>query len=212
MAEISVVAEARFDRGTRPARRLRAAGKIPGVIYGHGTEPIAVAVEARALRTALTSDAGLNALIDMAVGSSRHLVVARELQRNPVRGTVSHVDFQVVRRDEVITAEVPITLVGEAVEVAHGDGRVEQQLFALTIKAFPSDIPTSMEVDVSGLILGGVIKVGDLSLPKGVVADVDPDAPVVVGQGPRKAVVGEGEETPEGEASASTGGSSSGEG
>ncbi len=187
------------------------------MLYGHGSEPIPVAVEARALRTALTTDAGLNALIDLTVGSDRHLVVARELQRNPVRGTVSHVDFQVVRRDEVITAEVPLVLVGEAVEVAHGDGRVEQQLFTLTVKAFPADIPTSVEVDISSLVLGAVIKVSDLGLPKGVAVDVDPESPVVVGQAPRKATVGEGEEAAEGESTggasgATAAGSASGEG
>jgi len=186
MAEISVTAEPRHQRGSAPSRRLRASGKIPGIVYGHGAEPIAVAVGVRELRAALTTEAGTNALIDLAVGPTRHLVVARELQRHPVKGTVTHVDFQVVRRDEVISAEAPVALVGEAVEVAHSDGRVDQQTFALTVKALPSDIPTVIEVDISGLRVGDSIKVGDIALPAGVAADTDPETVVVVAQAARK--------------------------
>ncbi|HUY86283.1 MAG TPA: 50S ribosomal protein L25 [Acidimicrobiales bacterium] len=208
MPEISVIAEPRPQRGTSNSRRLRREGKIPGVVYGHGTDPVAVAVQARSLRSALTTDAGLNALLDLKVGESSHLVVTRELQRHPVKGTVSHVDFLVVRRDEVIAAEVPLVLVGEAVEVGHGDGRVEQQLFTLPVKAIPSNIPTSVDVDISELTIGGSIKVSDLNLGQGVSADIDPESSIVVGQPPRKGTGAEGEEGAEGEAPASASASS----
>lgn len=202
MAEIPVAAERREDRGSRESRRLRRAGKIPGVVYGHGTEALPVAVEVRALRSALTTEAGSNALIDLSVGSQRHLVVARELQRHPVRGTVDHVDFQVVRRDEVISAEVPVSLVGEATEVAHGDGRVEQLVFSLAVKALPGNIPTGIEVDVSGLQIGATIKVSEIALPDKVTTDVDPETAIVVGQAPRKAAGVEGAEGAEAAAAA----------
>jgi len=120
------------------------------------------------------------------------------MQRHPVAQTVTHVDFVIVRRDEVISADVPITLTGEAIEVHHGDGLVEQQLFALTINALPTAIPSAIEADISGLTIGGSVRVSDLVLPEGVTTDVDPESAVVVGQPPR--VVVEEEVAAEGEA------------
>jgi large subunit ribosomal protein L25 len=108
------------------------------------------------------------------------LALARELQRHPVRNTVIHVDFQIVRRDEVISAEVPITLVGEAKEVEVVKGVIEQPLLSLTINATPGTIPSAIEVDISELQVGDQIRVGDLALPAGVTTDVDPDEAVVI--------------------------------
>lgn len=206
MAEIRVHAEGGRAPGSRPSRRLRAQGKIPGVVYGHGIEPVSVAVDAKDLRSALTTEAGLNALLDLHVDGTSHLTLAREIQRHPVRGTVSHVDFQVVRRDEVVTSEVPISLVGEAVEVHREDGLVDQQLFNLAVQAVPTRIPNAIEVDVSGLTIGETIRVGELGLPEGVATEIDPEAAVVVGQPPQVRaadLLAEGEEVPgEGEAAA----------
>ena len=199
MAEITLSAETGRPTGTRSSGRLRAGGKIPGVVYGHGIEPIPVAVDARALRAALTTDAGLNALLNLDLGSSAHLTLARELQRHPVRHTVVHVDFQVVRRDEVIAAEVPIALVGEAEEVHRGAGVVDQQLFALVVHATPGRIPNTIEVDVSRLTIGDTVRVGDLRLPSGVTSDVDVEAAIVVAQPPQ---VSEGDLVSEADAEA----------
>lgn len=186
MAEITLPVVSGRTTGSRPAGRLRAAGSIPGVVYGHGIDPVPVAVEARALRAALTTDAGINALLDLRVeGGGSHLTVARELQRDPVRNTVVHVDFQVVRRDEVIAADVPVLLVGDAIQVHHGDGVVDQQLFSLPVHATPGRIPNVVEVDVSGLAIGDTVRVADLPLPDGVTTDLEPDAAVVVGQPPQ---------------------------
>lgn len=185
MPEIVLEAEAGRPLGSSSSRRLRAAGKIPGVIYGHGTEPVAVAVPGRELRVALSGDAGTNTLLSLRAGGKTYLTVPRELQRHPVRGTITHVDFQIVRRDEIIAADVSIGLVGEATEVHHGDGIVDQQLFTLPVRAKPADIPTHFDVDISGLTIGGVIRVGDLSLPKGVTTDLDDEAPIVTGVPPR---------------------------
>ena len=191
MAEVVLAAEVGRPLGTRAVRRLRRAGKVPGVIYGHGTEPLPVAVEGRELRVALTGEAGLNQLLSLDTGSGTYLTIAREMQRHPVAQTVTHVDFVIVRRDEVISAEVPITLVGEALEVQHGDGLVEQQMFTLTINALPNDIPSGLEADISELTIGDQVRVSDLSLPSGVTTDVDPDTTVAVGQPPRVVVLEE---------------------
>jgi large subunit ribosomal protein L25 len=205
MAEIPVPVEAGRRAGSSASRRLRAEGKIPGVVYGHGIEPLSVTVDARALRSALTTEAGLNALLALQVDGQTHLTLAREIQRHPVRGTVSHVDFQVVRRDEVVTSEVPISLVGDATAVHREDGLVDQQLFSLAVQAVPTRIPNVIEVDVSELTIGEVVKVGQLTLPEGVSTEVDPEAAVVVGQPPQVSaadLVREGEEPEAAEAEA----------
>lgn len=185
MPEIVLQAEVGRPLGSSAARRLRREGMIPGVVYGHGSEPVAVAVPGRELRTALSGDAGMNTLLSLQADGQTYLTVARELQRHPVRGTVTHVDFQIVRRDEVIGADVQIVLIGEAVEVHHGDGLVDQQLFVIPVHAKPADIPTSIEVDISGLTIGGVVRVGDLPLSDGVAVDLDDDVAVVIGVPPR---------------------------
>jgi large subunit ribosomal protein L25 len=206
MAEVVLAAEVGRPLGTRAVRRLRREGKVPGVIYGHGTDPLPVAVVARDLRVALTGEAGLNQLLSLNTGSATYLTLAREMQRHPVAQTVTHVDFVIVRRDEVISADVPIVLVGEAIEVHHGDGLVEQQMFALPINALPADIPSSLEADVSELTIGGQVRVSDLTLPTGVTTDLDPDTTVAVGQPPRVVVEEVSEEAEEGaEAAAEAG-------
>ena len=151
MAEVVLAAEVGRPTGSRAVRRLRREGKIPAVIYGHGTDPLPVAIVARELRIALNSEAGANQLLSLDTGSGTYLALAREMQRHPVAQTVTHVDFIIVRRDEVIAADVPIVLVGEAIEVQHGDGLVEQQMFTLAINALPTAIPSAIEADISAL-------------------------------------------------------------
>ena len=187
MDEVSLVADVGRVKGSAEARRLRAAGKVPAVLYGHGIEPLPLAVGSRDLRAALTSDSGLNALISLDVAGKRHLAMARQLQRHPVRRTIDHVDFVIVRRDEIVAAEVPVHLVGEAEAVERVDGLVEQQLFAVEVHAKPGDIPNAIEVDISGLEIGEAIRVGDLKLPAGVTTELDPEDPVVLGQASRVA-------------------------
>lgn len=204
MPEITIDAETGRKPGTRPAGRLRREGKIPGVIYGHGIEPIPVAVDGRELRAALSTDAGVNALLSMKVDGASHLAMARVIQRHPVRHNVTHVDFQVVRRDEVMSVEVPLTLVGEAAAVHRDDGVVAQEMHSLTVRATPDRIPNHVEVDISGLEVGTTIRVQDLRLPAGVSTDVDPEAAIVVGQPPQAAaeIAAVEAEAAEGEAAA----------
>lgn len=210
MPEIVLQAEAGRPRGSSAARRLRAQGMVPGIVYGHGAEPLPVAVPSRELRIALSGESGTNTLLSLRAGGKTYLTLAREIQRHPVRGTVTHVDFQIVRRDEVIAADVPLVLVGHAIEVEHGDGLVDQQLFTLPVHAKPSDIPTSVEADVSGLTIGAVIRVGDLELPRGVTVDLEPDVAVVTGVPPRVQALGPEGAPAEGEAAATAGGGAGG--
>src|ERR1700683_4333001 len=139
MADVILAAEVGRTSGSRATRRLRREGKIPGVIYGHGTDPVPVAVPARELRLALNGEAGANQLLSLETRTTPSLTLAREIQRHPIAQTVTHVDFQIVRRDEVISADVSIVLIGEALEVHHGDGLVDQQMFTLAVNARPAD-------------------------------------------------------------------------
>jgi len=217
MAEFTLVAEAGREVGTRPARRQRVAGRIPGVVYGNGVDPIPVTVVARELRAALSTEAGLNALLSLDVDGKKYLTLARELQRHPVRGTLLHVDFQVVDPNREVSADVPITLVGDAVELHRADGVLEQMLFALPVKARPADIPSHVEVDISGLAVGTAVRVGDVEMPAGVTPDIDPESTIAIGQPPRVVVAeaAEGEAVAEGAgaaAAAAAGGEAGGGG
>ena len=184
MPDIALAAEVRAERGSSSSRRTRTDGRIPAVIYGHGIEPVAVTIDARELRSALNAQSGGSVLFNVNVGKDQHLVIAREVQRHPIRNTVAHVDFQVVRRDEIISASVTITLVGETTKVTRAGGIVEHALLNLPIHGKPADIPSSIEVDVEQLEVGMAIRVADLKLPAGVTADVDPETPVVVAAAP----------------------------
>jgi large subunit ribosomal protein L25 len=180
MAEITLVAQPGRPTGSPQSRRLRATGRIPAVIYGHGVEASSVSVDARELRLALSGDAGVNQLLSIAVDGTDHLALARVLQRHPVRNTVIHIDFQVVSRTEVISADVPIILIGEAKHVEQERGVLEHVLQSLTIVALPGEIPNAIEVDVSEMVIGDSVRVSDLKLPTGVTTEADPDEPVVM--------------------------------
>lgn len=178
MADVTLVAEPGRAIGTPESKRLRAAGRIPAVVYGRGVEATAVSVDARELRHALAG--GVNQLLDLRVGSARHLTLARVLQRHPVRNTVVHVDFQVVSRTEIISAEVSVIVTGEAKAVEQERGVIDQPLQSLTVNATPGDIPGEITVDITDLSIGDTIRVADLDLPRGVTTDVDPDEPVLI--------------------------------
>jgi len=177
MAEMTLAAEPGRKAGSRESRRLRRAGQVPAVVYGHGMSPLAVSVGARELRAALAH--GANQVITLEIGKDKHTVLARQLQRHPVRRSVSHVDFQVVRRDEVVSADVPIVVVGTATQVELARGVLEHTLSVLPVRTTPDRIPAEVQVDVSRLEVGEAIRVRDVALPEGVVADADPDEPVV---------------------------------
>lgn len=206
MAEITLVAEPGRATGSAASRRLRTAGRVPAVVYGHGVDPASVSVDGRELRIALSGSSGVNQLLSLDVAGTRHLALARVLQRHPVRGTVTHVDFQVVSRDEVVSAEVPVTIVGEARAVEQERGVIEHVLASLTIKAKPGSIPEVIEVDVTDLRIGDTIRVAQLPLPAGVTTDVDPEEAVVVAAGSSVTTEVVEEEEAEAEAAAGQGG------
>ena len=204
MPETTLTATTGREIGSSSTRRLRAEGRIPAVVYGHGTDPIPVAVVGREFQIAMSGEAGLNTLLSLNVGGTEHLTLARDIQHHPVRNTVSHIDFLIVRRDELISAEITINLVGEAVEVGHGDGIVDQQLFTLHIKAKPMDIPNSVDLDISSLTIGGALHVSDIAIPAGVELESDPEATVAAGIPPRVQAAAETGEAAEEAAPAAT--------
>jgi large subunit ribosomal protein L25 len=136
-------------------------------------------VNAKEFRTAVSGEHGLNALITLDADGKKYTVMAREIQRHPVCGTVSHIDFQVVDPNQTVVAEVPLHLIGDAVEVRHADWEVDQQMFSIEVKTRPDQIPNFIEVNISELTAGAAIRVGDLVLPKGVEAAGDVSVAVV---------------------------------
>ena len=191
MSEVKLTAETGRTIGSRSSGRLRGEGQIPAVVYGHGIDPISVSVDRKALRAALHTDAGHNALINLETGSGSHLTIVKDLQRHPVRNEVVHVDFLVVNRDEVVTIDTPIVLQGESEAVKAANGTIDQQLFTLSVNAKPADIPNDITVDVSGMDIGDAIRVGDLQLPAGVTTDVDPEEAVATAQVTRATIEAE---------------------
>ncbi len=187
--DASLTVETGRETGTRAAKRLRATGKIPAVVYGLGTEAVPVSVDWPELRRALSTDAGLNALIDLTVEGTTRLSIVKELQRHPVRRTVTHVDFQLIDPDAPLTVEVPIVLFGESSALEALRGMVDQIKHTLTVEARPGTIPNQLEVDVSGLELGTTVQVGDIALPEGVTTPTDPEDVVAQGSATRSTLL-----------------------
>jgi large subunit ribosomal protein L25 len=202
--DVVLVAEPRSEQGSRPAGRLRRAGSVPAVVYGLGTETVPVKVPARELTNALAK--GANTLITLKLDGDEALTLARQVQRDPTRGDLLHVDFIRVRTDVAVAAEVPLHLTGEPEGVKSG-GIVEQLIFNLPIEAKPQDIPAALEHDISALEIGDQLRVAELSLPPGVATTVEADelvgqvvAPRVVEEEEPEAEEGEEGEGVEGEA------------
>jgi large subunit ribosomal protein L25 len=169
MSEVTLVAETGRELGTRPSRRVRREGRVPGVVYGSGGAATSLTVDRADLRRALSTAAGINALITLTVDGESHLTVVRELQRHPVRRDVVHIDFLKVAADAPIEVEVPIRLVGEAKQVTTNGGMTEQRLSVLRVVVRPDSIPDAIECDISGMSLEDAsILVSDLQLPEGV--------------------------------------------
>jgi large subunit ribosomal protein L25 len=192
--EVVLTAEPRAERGSRPAGRLRRAGRIPAVVYGLGGSTVPVTVPSRELGHILTH--GANTLITLRLDGDDQLTLARQVQRHPTRGDFVHVDFIRVRTDVAVSAEVALHLLGEPEGVRNG-GLLEQLVFGLPIEAMPQNIPASIEVEVSHLDIGDQVRLDELTLPPGVTATIEPDALLAQVVAPR---VVEAEAEPEGEA------------
>ncbi|HEX7463449.1 MAG TPA: 50S ribosomal protein L25/general stress protein Ctc [Actinomycetota bacterium] len=167
MAELKLKATKRDGAGKGVARKLRAAGQVPAVLYGHGMAPVSIAIDSKELFHALHGSAGGNVLVDLVVDGKQHLTLPREIQRDHVRGRYLHVDFLAVRRDEKVVVDVPVRVVGESPGVKAG-GVLEHHLWDLHVECFPGDVPDGIDADVSSLQVGDSLRVGDLVLPKGV--------------------------------------------
>jgi large subunit ribosomal protein L25 len=183
VADISLAVEVREDqaRGKGAARKMRAAGRIPGIVYGPGRTTVSISVDPLPLERMIeTSHAGLNTLIDLAGASevAGWTVLVKDLQREPVHGTLMHVDFYEVNLTSRITVSVPIRLTGTSVGVTMG-GLLDHALRALELDCLPDAIPDEISVDVTELEQGHSIHVVDLALPAGVELHSQGDLPVV---------------------------------
>lgn len=154
--------------GTRPTKRLRRDGRVPGIVYGSDIDPIAIHVAERDLYTVLHTEAGLNAIIEIDVDGQSVLTVAREIYRHPVRGEINHVDFIQVSLDTEIEAEVHVEFVGAPVGVAEDAGILQVLEPSVTITALPNAIPSSITLDISGMAVHDTLTVGDLPDIEGV--------------------------------------------
>jgi large subunit ribosomal protein L25 len=182
LGQNDLVAEVREGKGKGVARKLRAAGRIPAVLYGRGKESRSLTLDPHALERLLrASDAGMNTLIDLRVAGSEaknQVVLVKELQRDPVRGVPLHADLYQVDLETSIDVSVPIHLVGRPQGVELNDGILDHSLRELEVACLPRAIPESFEVDVSALEIGDSIHVRDLALPEGVELRSDADLSV----------------------------------
>jgi large subunit ribosomal protein L25 len=219
MAEIKLVAEPREGTGKGVARKLRAAGRVPAVLYGGGLESTPQSVDSKDLFHVLHTGAGSNVLVDLVVNGDEHLIIPRDIRRDHIHGRFIHVDFLAVRRDEKIKISVPVRIVGESVGVKAG-GVVEHHLWEIEVECLPQDVPDAIEADISELEIGMGFRVADLAAPSGVTFLTHEDESVVAVAQPQMAVeleeeAAEGEEA-EGEAAegeeGAAGGAAEGEG
>ena len=181
MEEILLNANTTRDIGSSSSRRARKDGVVPGVLYGLNEESVSLSVAWPDLRRALTTDSGINAIIQLEVDGKKQMTIVKDIQRHPVKRDVMHVDFLRIDPNKNVTVDVPLVMIGEAREVSAADGMVDQNMFSLTVSAPPDRIPTEIEVDISALTVGDAVRVGDINLPEGVTSEGDPEDPIAVG-------------------------------
>lgn len=179
MSTTTLAATPRSAAGSAAARRLRAEGHIPGVLYGHGMTPVSLTVERRDLRIALSGPAGVNTLLNLEVGGQKYPAVVKELQRHPIKRTVSHIDFLQVSMTEEITVQVPVHLEGEAKAVASEGMLVDRAVDTIEVRCTPGNMPAQITIDITEMQPGDVIRLADITLPAGVTATGDEEMPVV---------------------------------
>jgi large subunit ribosomal protein L25 len=204
MAEVKLVAEPRDGTGKGVARKLRAAGRVPAVLYGAGLDSTPVSVDSKDLFHVLHTGAGYNVLVDLKIDGTEHLVIPRDVQRDHIHGRFIHLDLLAVRRDEKIKILVPVRIVGESVGVKAG-GVVEHHLWEIELECLPQDVPEAVDADITELEIGMGLRVGDLVAPAGTTFLTSEEESVVAVVQPQMAVeleeeAAEGEEGLEGEA------------
>jgi large subunit ribosomal protein L25 len=192
---VKLVVQNRAVLGSAESRRLRRRGLVPGVLYGRET-PVAITIGERDLRAALTTEGGLNAVLDVVVESGKtHPSVLKDYQQDVVRGTITHVDLQEVRLDQPIHATVPVALIGEPAGAVEG-GVLSQVTVEVNVEALPMEVPQHLEVDVSGLHVNDTLRLDAVPAPEGVTLLDDPETVIATVTLPTPIEV----EEPEGEA------------
>ncbi|MFE0386604.1 50S ribosomal protein L25/general stress protein Ctc [Streptomyces bungoensis] len=196
MSEVKLSAETRTEFGKGAARRVRRDNRVPGVLYGHGTDPVHLTLPGHELLLALRTP---NVLISLDIdGKSNELAIPKSVQRDPIKGFLEHVDLLLVKRGEKVTVEIPVHTEGE---LAPGGYLLEHVLNTLPVEAEATHIPESVTVSVEGLEAGASILAKDIPLPSGTKLAVDEDAVVLQVLAAQAEEVAEGEET-EGEEAA----------
>jgi large subunit ribosomal protein L25 len=160
--EVHIAATPRTEFGKGPARRERATGRVPAVLYGHGTDTRHISLPGHDVLLALRTANVLIRLEGLSGGSQ--LALPKAVQRDPIKGTVEHVDLIIVRAGEKVTVDIPVTVTGEIAP----DGLLDQQLVQISVEAEATAIPPGVEVSVEGMEVGASVHAGDLVLPQGV--------------------------------------------
>ena len=169
MAEIKIQAEERTEFGKGAARRIRRSDKVPAVLYGHGSEPVHVTLPGHELMMAFKT---ANVLLSVELGKDKHLVIPKQVQRDPLKGFIEHADLLIVKRGEKVTIDVQIHVVGEAVP----GSLIQTEVNSVSLEAEATHIPTGIDVSVEGLEVGARINARDLILPTGSTLAIDEDA------------------------------------
>lgn len=173
MPEVRIEAELRTEFGKGAARRTRRAGRVPAVIYGHGSQARHLSLPEHELMLALKTP---NVLIRLeGLPGRAGLALPKAVQRDPLRGAIEHVDLIEVRRGEKVTVEIPVRVTGEV----FSGGLLDQQLVQIAIEAEATQIPDGIDVDVEGMVIGAAVFAKDLALPEGTTLQVDPEAMVL---------------------------------
>lgn len=186
MATAQFSASTRTATGKGVARKLRAAGKVPAVIYGHGRDPQALELDAHAFQLLLEKVPYTSTVIELDIkGAKMARTLIREIQRHPFKKQIVHVDFQELVAGETVTVKVPVHLVGTPEGVRVGGGLLDHILHEIEISVDPSNIPARYDVDVSALTIGHSIHVGDIKLGEGVELLTDAGATICVCHAPK---------------------------
>jgi len=202
--QVKLKAEPRSEIGRSAARRLKARGIVPAVVYGGKEKSQPLQVSARDINAMLSHASGENILVELEIAGQKaaRTALLQEVQHSPVGGAILHVDFHAISMDEKITADVPLEPVGIATGVKNFGGLLEQNLRSLTIECLPKDLPDKLTADVSALAIGDSIHVRDIKLPAGVVVKVNVDLTAFSVMAP---TAEEEPVTPEAEAAAAAG-------
>jgi large subunit ribosomal protein L25 len=172
--EVKIAAETRDEFGKGAARRIRRGGRVPAVLYGHGTETRHLTLPGHDVMLALKTPNVLLRLEGLKNGSE--IALPKAVQRDPLKGFIEHVDLILVRRGEKVTVEVPLRVSGE---IAPGDGLLNQALVQIPVEADATNLPQGIDVDVEGMEIGQAVHASDLTLPPGVTLQVEPDTLVL---------------------------------